>query len=50
MDRQNYLHTLQHVNKRYNGICHASCLMTNHYHFLIGVPDPDMLAREHINI
>jgi putative transposase len=34
-DRQNFLNTLQHVNKRYHWICHACCLMTNHYHLLI---------------
>ena len=43
MDRQNYLHTLQHVNKRRNGIFHASRLMTIHYHLLIETPDPAMV-------
>ena len=50
MDRQNYLHTLQHVNKRYNGIFHAPCFMTNQYHLLIETPDTDMLPREYLNI
>ncbi|HTG01923.1 MAG TPA: transposase [Nitrospirota bacterium] len=34
-DRRNFLNTLRHVNKKYNWICHAYCLMTNHYHFLV---------------
>ena len=41
-DRQNFLKTLQHVNKRYNWICHAYCLMTNHYHLLIETPDGNL--------
>jgi len=40
-DRENFLNTLQHVNKRCNWICHAYCLMTNHYHLLIETPDGD---------
>ena len=34
-DREAFLKTLAHVNKRYNWICHAYCLMDNHYHLLI---------------
>ncbi len=34
----NFLNTLQHVNIRYNWICHAYCLMDNHYHLLIETP------------
>jgi REP element-mobilizing transposase RayT len=41
-DRLNFLNTLQHVNKRYNWICHAYCLMTNHYHILIETPDGNL--------
>ena len=41
-DRQNFLNTLQHVNKRYHWICHANCLMTNHYHLLIETPDGNL--------
>ena len=41
-DRQNFLNTLQHVNKRYNWICHAYCLMTNHFHLLIETPDGNL--------
>ena len=41
-DRLNFLNTLQHVNKRYNWLCHAYCLMTNHYHLLIETPDGNL--------
>src|SRR5512139_2076393 len=41
-DRLNFLNTLQHVNKRYNWICHAYCLMTNHYHLLIETPEGNL--------
>lgn len=41
-DRMNFLNTLQHVNKRYNWICHAYCLMDNHYHLLIETPDGNL--------
>ncbi len=41
-DRDNFLNTLQHVNKRYNWICHAYCLMTNHFHLLIETPDGNL--------
>lgn len=41
-DRESFLNTLQHVNKRYNWICHAYCLMTNHYHLLIETPDGNL--------
>lgn len=41
-DRINLLNTLQHVNKRYNWICHAYCLMDNHYHLLIETPDGNL--------
>jgi putative transposase len=41
-DRESFLNTLQHVNKRYNWICHAYCLMTNHYHLLIETPEGNL--------
>jgi len=30
-----FLATLESVNKRYNWLCHAYCLMNNHYHLII---------------
>jgi putative transposase len=41
-DRENFLNSLQHVNKRYHWICHAYCLMTNHYHLMIETPDGNL--------
>ena len=41
-DRINFLNVLQHVNKRYHWICHAYCLMENHYHLLIETPDGNL--------
>lgn len=41
-DRNNFLNTLQHVKKRYNFICHAYCLMTNHFHVLLETPDGNL--------
>ena len=41
-DRKTFLNTLLHVNKRYHWICHAYCLMTNHYHLLIETPDGNL--------
>jgi putative transposase len=34
-DRDNFLSTLHQVSKRYHWICHAYCLMDNHFHLLI---------------
>lgn len=41
-DRDEFLKTLVHVNKRYNWLCHAYCLMDNHYHLLIETPDGNL--------
>lgn len=41
-DRFTFLNTLQHVNKRYHWLCHAYCLMSNHYHLLIETPDGNL--------
>lgn len=38
-DRETLLDILHRVNKRYNWICHAYCLMDTHYHLLIETPD-----------
>ena len=34
-DREAFLGVLAEVVERYNWICHAFCLMTNHYHLVI---------------
>jgi putative transposase len=41
-DRINLLNVLHHVNKRYHWICHAYCLMDNHYHLLIETADGNL--------
>lgn len=34
-DREIFLDILKNVNKRYNLLCHAYCLMDNHYHIVV---------------
>lgn len=34
-DREQFLATLAEVIERYNWLCHAYCLMTNHYHLIV---------------
>ena len=41
-DRENFLGVLSTVIKRYNWLCHAYCLMDNHYHLLIETPDANL--------
>jgi putative transposase len=41
-DRETFLHNLAQVNKRYHWICHAYCLMDNHYHLLIETPEGNL--------
>ncbi len=41
-DRKYFLDTLHKVNRRYNWICHAYCLMNNHYHLIIETPDGNL--------
>jgi len=43
-DRHLYLSVLGDVVERYNWICHAYCLMGNHYHLLIETPDANLCA------
>lgn len=42
LDRKTFLDTLQQVKTRYNWLCHAYCLMGNHYHLLIETPDGNL--------
>jgi putative transposase len=37
-----FLDTLADVTLRYNWLCHAYCLMDNHYHLLIDTPDGNL--------
>ncbi len=41
-DRQVFLATLEQVITQFNWICHAWCLMDNHYHLLIQTPDANL--------
>jgi REP element-mobilizing transposase RayT len=41
-DRFKFLSILAEVVSRFNWICHAYCLMTNHYHLLIETPEGNL--------
>src|SRR3989338_1014851 len=41
-DKEKFLEELDSVIKRYNWLCHAYCLMDNHYHLLIETPDANL--------
>ena len=41
-DREKFLDVLDQAVERFNWLCHAYCLMTNHYHLLIETVDPTL--------
>ena len=41
-DRDNFLEILSKTVHRYNLICHAYCLMGNHYHLLVETPEANL--------
>jgi len=41
-DRAMFLETLGGVIDRFHWVCHAYCLMTNHYHLVIETPEPNL--------
>lgn len=41
-DREGFLTILGDVCSTYNWVCHAYCLMSNHYHLLIETPDANL--------
>jgi putative transposase len=41
-DRGMLLNILEEVNDRYHWLCHAYCLMNNHYHLVIETPDGNL--------
>jgi len=41
-DRQAFLQIFAVTCERFNWMCHAFCLMTNHYHLLIETPDANL--------
>ncbi len=49
-DRLIFLHILAEVVERFNWLCHAYCLMTNHYHLLVETPDGNLSkGMRHLN-
>ena len=41
-DWKKFLQFMQRVMKQFNRLCHAYCLMGNHYHLLVETPDPNL--------
>ena len=41
-DRQTFLDVLADTVRKYNWLCHAYCLMDNHYHLVVETPDPNL--------
>jgi len=41
-DRLLFFDIMNQTKKRYNWLCHAYCLMTNHYHLVIETPDGNL--------
>ncbi|MCL5022647.1 MAG: transposase [Nitrospirae bacterium] len=41
-DRGIFLDVLHKVNEKFNWLCHAYCLMNNHYHLIVETPDGNL--------
>ena len=41
-DKQRFLDVLSAVVERFNWLCHAYCLMDNHYHSMIETPEGNL--------
>jgi len=41
-DRRNFLGILGHTCRRANWLCHAYCMMSNHYHLVVETPDANL--------
>jgi putative transposase len=49
-DRVRFLEVLGDVVERFGWICHAYCLMSNHYHLLVETPQPNLSrGMKHLN-
>ena len=49
-DRETWLAVLGHVVERYQWLCHAYCLMGNHYHLMIETPQGNLSrGMRHLN-
>jgi len=46
-DRARFLQLVQHAVDRFGWLCHAYCLMTNHYHLLIQTREADVSQGMH---
>ena len=42
LDRSQWLSLLAHVVDRFGWLCHAYCLLDNHYHLLVETPQPNL--------
>ncbi len=50
LDRDSFLELLYQTNMRHGWICHAYCLMSNHYHLLIETSKPTLSkGMKHLN-
>lgn len=47
-DRADFLASLSHIVDRFDWICHAYCLMTNHYHLMIETPRANLSQGMHL--
>jgi putative transposase len=41
-NRQLFLDSLSQVTERFHWLCHAYCLMDNHYHLVVETPDANL--------
>jgi len=49
-DKTMLLDVLSHVVDRFDWVCHAWCLMTNHYHLMIETPKGNLSrGMQHLN-
>jgi putative transposase len=49
-DREMFLHLLGDTVERFGWVCHAYCLMTNHYHLLLETPEANLSrGMRHLN-
>ena len=49
-DREHFLEILASTVERFGWICHAYCLMSNHYHLLVETPQPNLSrGMKHLN-
>ncbi len=49
-DRRSFLQTLAEVVGRFNWVCHAYCLMDNHYHLVVETPEANLSkGMRHLN-